>query len=107
MTEHGEKLILGAIGGFRLLPGPLLTLTKLNITGFEGLPLRDVPRDGRRADDRPFDVSNRRNGQGDVDRASVLAHTHRLEMLDVFPPNDALENVLLFTKPLRRYERRN
>ena len=107
VPEHREELILGAVGGFRLLPGPLLTLTKLDIPGFKGLPVRDVPRDLRRADDRAFGVPNRRNGQRDVEKTSVLAHPHGLEMLDVFTPNDSREDVLLFTNPLRRYEHRN
>ena len=42
------------------------------------LPLRDLATDGRRADDAPLGVGDRRDGQLDVDEAAVLPNSHGL-----------------------------
>ena len=44
MPEHGQELVLGAVGGFSLLPGAVLTFTKFGIASFETLAMRDITR---------------------------------------------------------------
>ena len=56
---------------------------------FDPLPIRNVPGDLRRPDDRAVRVADRRDGQRHVHRRAVLAPAHGVEVLDALAAADA------------------
>ena len=56
------------------------------------LVLADVAGNLGGADDPPALIVDRRNRQGYVDQTAILAPPHRLEVLDLLPSPDALQN---------------
>src|SRR6516162_2541958 len=66
------------------------------------LLLGDIPRDLRCADNPAVDILDRRNGQRDRDKAPILALANGLEMVDVLPSPDAVQNVAFFIAPILR-----
>src|SRR5262249_3754557 len=59
------------------------------------------------ANDVAVFIPNRRNGQRDVDSASIFASTNRLVVLNSFSPTDALEVPRLLVMPIDRHEHRH
>ncbi len=66
------------------------------------LALGNVADDFRRADDFAFRVLDGRNGQRNIDRASMLARTNCLIVLDALTTSDTFENRGLLLMPIRR-----
>ncbi len=58
---------------------------------------RDIPRGGRRADDRSSVITHRRDGQGDIQQPAFLCPAHRIVRLD----NLALEHAVEQSHQLR------
>ena len=57
---------------------------------------RDVAGDFRGADDFAFFVFDRRNSEGNIDEASVLALSNRLVMINPLTPTDTFEDHRFF-----------
>lgn len=68
------------------------------------LGLRDVTGDFRGAYDFASLIFDRRNGEGNIDEAPVLALSNRLVMIDTLAPADTFEDHRLFVMSVRRNE---
>ena len=71
------------------------------------LLLRNVAGDFRRADDRSCLVGHRRNGQRNINQASVLATPLGFEMIDRLAAADTIENAYFLVPALGRNDDRN
>ena len=80
---HGRQHVLGPVLGLASENGDLRLAT---------LALGNVAGDFRRADDFAFRILDRRNGQRNIDPASVLAHTNGFIVLDALTASDTFEN---------------
>jgi hypothetical protein len=67
---------------------------------FVTFALGDIAGDFRRADDFAFCIPDRRNGQRNIDPASVLSLTNCLIMLDALTASDTLQNRGLLIMPV-------
>src|SRR5271154_422996 len=68
----------------------------------------DVAGDFRGADDLAFCIFDRRNGEGDINEAPVLALSNRLVVLNPFTATDTVENHRFFVRPVswKKYRHR-
>src|SRR5690606_14563555 len=64
----------------------------------------DVARNLRGADDAAVAVPQRRDGEGNIGKRAILALARGLEVFDLFPALDALEDGRLLVFALRRQE---
>ncbi len=108
VAQHGQELVFGPIGGFRLLPGELLAFAKLAVAGLEtscGERCPAPPLRRRRSRLLAFRIGEMVSEMSM--RRAVLGHTHRLKVLDSFTANDSLEDLLLFIETLGRDQHGN
>ena len=80
---HGGQHVLNSVFGFARENGDMRLVT---------FALRYIARDFRRADDFAFRILDRRNGQRNIDTASVLARTNCFIGLDSRTASDTFEN---------------
>ena len=66
------------------------------------LAFRDVARDLGNADDLALLITERRDGQRNIQQAAVLAQADRLEMVDALAALQAREDLPLFVLPVGR-----
>src|SRR5207244_3760937 len=66
------------------------------------LPLGDVARDLRGADDPAAGILERRDGRGNIDTRSVRADPDGLEVIDTLAAPDARQDFRFLPLPLRR-----
>src|SRR5262249_14743806 len=74
---------------------------------FDALLLRDVTGELGHADHPALAVTNRRDGEGDLDGPSILCQTDRLEVLDPLTPAEAGQYLVLLGLAIRRDEDAN
>ena len=71
------------------------------------LAFRDIAGNFRGGDDFAFFVFDRRNSEGNIDEAPVLALSNRLVALDIFAPADTFEDKGLFVVSVLRNKDRH